>query len=392
MNIEDILKQFQSSSVFEKLYFSKEEYPELLQQVKQEIGKLTDSGVIPEEISFPDNSELGAIWECSLDVRDKTFIHCAFKDLDLSGWKMDFATFDDCVFENCVLPDKISGITYLGCSFINIRFADDSNPAWVDCSLLNNKFSHSKLDRLYLEHNRFENCQFEEVSFKGLNSTKNSSFYGCEFSQVDFTEGTFCYISIVNPGIFENVDFSGSSLVHFSGTGMEFSAKAEIKVENCDWSYANLEECVFENLTFGSSIFYHTICSECTFRALNFNSLNMKYTWMSLCALEGVTFEKCDISCCDFSSSTISRLYVNSCSGNMINLQKSQVADSCFASSDLKGSLLSYATMKNVVFDGCNLNLTRRHDVKEENFKLNGCSLTGATGNDEELFRAEHFY
>ena len=125
-----------------------------------------------------------------------------YNDINFNQQKLDFATYEGCVFSNCTFADQhLSGFNFVECTFENcdLSNAQLGNTAFREvtfkgCKMLGLHFEHCN-DLIFSVH--FNDCQLDFSCFYQRN-LKNSSFNNCSLKEADFGEANLSGASITN--------------------------------------------------------------------------------------------------------------------------------------------------------------------------------------------------
>jgi uncharacterized protein YjbI with pentapeptide repeats len=105
------------------------------------------------------NEELGS--ECFQIVENKSISDCNYKDIVVSGSRIESVIFENVIFENCTFwSSNLSNCLFINCIFINCKFQFTD---FTNCNF---------------ESSSFENCIWGLSKLQGAESLINSDLTG----------------------------------------------------------------------------------------------------------------------------------------------------------------------------------------------------------------------
>lgn len=133
-------------------------------------------------------------------LRGKSFVHCTFKNCDLSNADCSGTLFESCTFTECnfslvrMNDAKMRGVVFTGCKILGVVFTPCDtliiDMHFTKCVLRNCNFSGLSLRKMAAT-----NCEIIDSDFINIDLTDadftESSFQGTEFNNANLTRASF---------------------------------------------------------------------------------------------------------------------------------------------------------------------------------------------------------
>lgn len=166
----------------------------------------------------------------------------------------------------------------------------------------------------YLGVSSYENCQFENCSFNGVNLS-HLGFLECKFVNCDLSSANLNNTSL------KDIEFVNCKML-----GLQFDSinpfLFQISCDECQLSF-----CSFYNLNLRSSRF-----TSCNFSEVDFsNSI-----------LNDCTFEYCDFKLSNFEQTNLEKLDLSNCINYQIDPNNNRIRGASFSRDGVEGLLIKY--------------------------------------------------